>query len=68
MGALSPGRIVKDQLAEHRVGVEPTLPRYEGGVLAAKRPVRFSSVGPDGLEPSPARLRAECAAANTLIP
>ncbi len=26
------------------------------------------SVGPDGLEPSPARLRAECAAANTLIP
>ena len=25
-------------------------------------------VGPDGLEPSPARVRTECAAANTLIP
>ena len=27
-----------------------------------------SKVGPDGLEPSPARVRTECAAANTLIP
>lgn len=39
MGALSPGRIVKEQITEHRVGVEPTLPRYEGGVFAAGRPV-----------------------------
>ena len=27
----------------HRVGLEPTFPRYEGGVLAAGRPVHFES-------------------------
>lgn len=39
MGALQVCRIVKDQ--EHRVGVEPTSPRYECGILATGRPVRF---------------------------
>jgi len=58
----------KSKSAEHRVGLEPTLPHYGCGVLAAGRPVLVVSVGPDGLEPSPARLRAECAAANTSIP
>ena len=39
-------QIVKDQhgwfamrLKEHQVGLEPTLPHYECGVLAAGRPV-----------------------------
>ena len=40
MGASSPGRVVKEQSAEHRVGLEPTLPHYGCGVFAAKRPVR----------------------------
>jgi hypothetical protein len=30
---MNPDRIVKEQ--EHRVGLEPTLPRYECGILAA---------------------------------
>ena len=30
-------QIVNDQ--EHRVGIEPTSPRYEGGIFAARRPV-----------------------------
>jgi hypothetical protein len=63
------------KLREHRVGVEPTFPHYGCGVLAAERPVLvvvelvvMSSVGPEGLEPSPTWLRARHAAANTLIP
>ena len=32
------------------------------------RCTRTIRVGPEGLEPSPARLRAGCAAANTLVP
>ncbi len=36
-GRLVGSRIVKDQ--EHRVGIEPTSPRYEGGIFAARRPV-----------------------------
>ena len=54
---------------EHRVGLEPTSPHYGCGVLAAGRPVHANiRVGPEGLEPSPARLRAGCAAANTWVP
>ena len=53
----------------HRVGLEPTPPHYGCGVLAAGRPVHATiRVGPEGLEPSPARLRAGCAAANTWVP
>ena len=52
---------------EHRAGVEPTSPPYESGVLPAIPPVHASS-GTEGLEPSPAWLRARCAAANTLVP
>ena len=37
MGALKCAGLSKNQ--EHREGVEPTLPRYECGVLAAGRPV-----------------------------
>ena len=33
MGAMNPDRIVKER--EHRVGLEPTLPRHECGILAA---------------------------------
>ncbi len=60
------GWIVKDR--EHRAGLEPTLPHYGCGVLAAGRPVLFVTVGPEGLEPSPGGLRVRCAAASTLIP
>src|SRR6185295_6445560 len=56
----------KNDRREHRVGLEPTFPHYGCGVLAAERPVRV--MGSDGLEPSPARVRTGCAAANTLIP
>ena len=52
----------------HRAGLEPTSPRYRCGVLAAGQPVLISSVGSEGLEPSPGGLRIRCAAANTLIP
>lgn len=59
------------------MGFEPTSPHYGCGILAAGRSVpglarhAASSAGPvgsDGLEPSPPRVRTECAAANTLIP
>src|SRR5262245_13143057 len=54
---------------EHRVGFEPTFPPYEGGVMPARPPVPSQrSMGPEGLEPSRAWLRARCAAANTLVP
>jgi hypothetical protein len=71
MSALSEDRFVKDHKREHRVGLEPTSPHYGCGILAARRPVRFqlqiNQVGPEGLEPSPHRLRAGDAAANTLV-
>lgn len=50
------------------MGLEPTLPHYGCGVLAAGRPVLVVTVGPDGLEPSPTWLRARHAAASTSIP
>ena len=72
------------------MGLEPTSPLYESGVLAAGRPVLFGlrgegqeargvnllplsphllpRLGSEGLEPSPVRVRAGCAAANTSIP
>ena len=40
MGACCVCQFVKDQ--EHRVGVEPTSPPYECGVLATRRPVQSS--------------------------
>lgn len=58
----------RSRTTKHRVGLEPTLSHYGCGVLAAKRPVIVIRMGPDGLEPSPVRVRTECAAANTLIP
>ena len=56
-----------DLMREHRVGVEPTLPRYEGGVLAAGRPVPVvhplpGGMGSEGFEPSLCRLKVCCAA------
>ena len=60
-------QIVKEQPhPEHRVGVEPTFPPYESGVVATGPPVL--SMGPDGLEPSPFRVRTGYAAASTLVP
>jgi hypothetical protein len=60
-------QIVKDR--EHRAGVEPTLPRYECGVFAARRPVpvcrKWDQTGSNRHQ---VRLRARYAAANTLIP
>ncbi len=56
------------KLTEHRVGLEPTLPHYGCGVFAARRPVRELEEGPEGLEPSPAWLRARGSASRALVP
>ena len=54
---------------EHRERLELSSPHYGCGILAAGRPVQsISSVGPEGLEPSPGGLRVRYAAASTLIP
>jgi hypothetical protein len=66
MGAVCETKLSK--IEEHRAGIEPALPRYECGVVAARPPVLAVSVGPDGLEPSPTWIRTRYAAANTLIP
>ena len=66
MGTIAVPELSKSR--EHRVGLEPTSPPYEGGVLAAGRPVPASRVGPEGLEPSPNRLRAGRSAARTSVP
>jgi hypothetical protein len=50
------------------VGLEPTSPHYGCGVLATRRPVLITGVGPEGLEPSPAWLRARGSAARALVP
>jgi hypothetical protein len=55
-------------IGEHRVGLEPTSPHYGCGVLATRRPVLITGVGPEGLEPSPAWLRARGSAARALVP
>ena len=42
------GRWLEAELSktqEHRVGVEPTSPRYEGGIFATRRPVLVSGTG-----------------------
>ncbi len=60
-------RIVNEQ--EHRERLELSSPHYGCGILAAGRPVQSTtSVGPEGLEPSPGGLRVRCAATSTLIP
>ena len=54
---------------KHRAGVEPAPPPYESGAPAPRRPMPTKSpLGSEGLEPSPARVRTGCAAANTSIP
>ena len=55
-------------IGEHRVGLEPTSPHYGCGVLATRRPVLITGVGPEGLEPSPAWLRARGSATRALVP
>jgi hypothetical protein len=63
-------------LEEHPAGVEPALPPWQGSRLPLQHgcscPDRIVKErvqrGPEGLEPSPAWLRARYAAANTLIP
>jgi hypothetical protein len=56
----------------HRVGLEPTSPHYGCGVFAARRPVQSNEtsarMGPEGLEPSPTRLRAGRSATRALVP
>lgn len=61
MSAGISGRIVKEQF--QTVRTESSDASFESAL-----PVGMAEVGPDGLEPSPARLRAGCAASNTLIP
>ena len=62
----APGATRTRVTADHRFGWSPQCE-----ILAARRPVLFTiyqSVEPEGLEPSPAWLRARDAAANTLVP
>ena len=67
-------RALESTRQEHREGLEPSFPHYGCGVVAAGPPVHRRtqaitlSVRPEGLEPSLARVRAGCAAANTLVP
>ena len=49
------------RIEEHRVGIEPTSPRYDGGILPLDHQCLLS-VGPEGVEPSPVWLRASDAA------
>src|SRR4051812_24982769 len=50
MGTITVPRIVKEG-REHRVGLEPTSPPYEGGVFAAGRPVPASEWDRRGSNP-----------------
>lgn len=84
MGAVSPGRIIREEIARRANDVSlqdnrdrgqkstgwESNPRCRitGAVSWPLNDQCVLSVGPDGLEPSPARVRTECAAANTLIP
>jgi hypothetical protein len=45
-------QIVKDQNQEHRAGIEPASPRYDGGILPLEDQYLFRfKVGPQGFEP-----------------
>ena len=73
--AMSACRTTKlSKIQEHREGLEPSSPHDHPsggarcGVFAAGSPVLVLQVGPEGLEPSPARLRAGDAATNTSVP
>jgi hypothetical protein len=58
------------QRAEHCARIELASLRYDGSILPLDEQclLLVSSVGSEGLEPSPPWLRATYAAANTLIP
>ena len=57
MGAeLHHNQIVKDHgyakaSKEHRVGIEPTSPRYDGGIFPLDDQCLSFKVGPQGFEP-----------------
>ena len=57
--------IVKDQ--EHWVGIEPTSPRYEGGILPLDDQCLLS-VGPVGIEPTSSGLRDRCITLSATVP
>ena len=59
-------QVVKEP--EHRVGLEPTSPHYGCGILAARRPVLFLSVGPVGIEPTSSGLRDRCITLSATVP
>ena len=45
VGTTVPDRLDDHFPPEHRVGLEPTLPHYESGVFATRRPVPMISTG-----------------------
>src|SRR3954454_3209853 len=68
MGTLHRHRIVKES---ESTGWDSNPRRRITGAVSSPlddRCTRTIRVGPEGLEPSPARLRAGCAAANTWVP
>ena len=58
-GRLLRNRFNCQRTTEHRVGLEPTLPHYGCGVLAAGRPVHFVSVGPEGSRTLTASVKSQ---------
>lgn len=66
-GGWCPGR-ARTPEKERPVGIEPTLPPWQGSRLPLHHGRLLNlRVRPEGLEPSPIRLKAEDAAANTSV-
>lgn len=53
---------------EHRAGVEPASPHYEGGIFATRPPVPLLLVGPVGIEPTFSGLRDRRIALSATVP
>ena len=74
MGAkLHHNQIVKDHgcqgIQEHRVGIEPTSPRYDGGIFPLDdQCLLFVSVGPVRIELTSFGLRDRCITLSATIP
>jgi hypothetical protein len=68
MGTIIAAELSKSPSAPGGIRTHVAAPRRGRSAPAARRPVPCLRVGPEGLEPSPTRVRAGRAAANTSIP